>query len=341
MKTTGQNAHQAPVQEPALKSSPLFADLSGLEFNAVSAFLEPRQVKSGEAIFMEGAAGEEMYVFVSGKLDSWVNQADGSRRRMFEFHPGDFFGEMSIIANEGRSATLIAQADSQLYVMHAIDFYRIIYEHPIIGAKMLNAIRRVQNTWLSETSKYLGDLMRWGETARRRAICDELTGLYNRRFLDESAASHFKQSPAGFRSTSVLMMDLDKIHEVNNAYGTKAGDDVFNTTADVLRSVLRSGDIAARLAGDEFGVLLPDTGPEEALAIAETIRRTMFSRKTIVPKAYGVGTAELSVYISIGVASAPHHADNWEDLCKLADEALMRCKKMGRNRVVLTKAAKK
>jgi len=84
----------APVNEPVLKASRIFTDLSDLELNAVSAFLEPRLIKSGETIFTEGSAGEEMYIFVSGMIDAWVKQADGSQRRMFELNPGDFFGEM-------------------------------------------------------------------------------------------------------------------------------------------------------------------------------------------------------------------------------------------------------
>lgn len=322
----------APVNEPVLKTSLIFTDLSDLELNAVTAFLEPRHIKSGESIFKEGTAGEEMFVFVTGKIDAWVNQVDGSQRRMFELKPGDFFGEMSIIANESRSATLIAQEDSELFALHGLDFYRIIYEHPVIGAKMLNTIRKVQNTWLDQTSKYLGDIMRWGETARRRAISDELTGLYNRRFLEESAADRFKQS--GLRTISLIMMDLDKIHEINETYGSRAGDLVFITAADVLRDATREGDICARLSGDEFAILLPDTAVDEAVVIAEKIRRTMASRKTTVslPSAEQ-GETKVSVNTSLGIACAPLHADSWETLSRTADSVLSRSKELGRNRV--------
>jgi len=324
----------APVNNPVLRASRLFAGLSGLELNAVAAFLEPRRVKNGEIIFREGAAGEEMFIFVSGNIDAWVNQADGSQRRMFELKPGDFFGEMSIIANENRSATVIAHADSELFALPGLDFYRIIYEYPVIGVKILNAIRRVQNIWLDQTSKYLGDIMRWGETARRRAISDELTGIYNRRFLEESAADRFKKGSVGLRNVSLIMMDLDKIHEINDTYGVKAGDQVLMTAADVLRSSTRSGDICARLAGDEFAVLLPDTSIDEACIIAEKIRKGMVSRKTTISlRPEGDEQAMVTVSTSIGIACAPLHADSWEKLSKIADLVLSRSKELGRNRV--------
>ena len=323
-----------PVNDPVLKASRIFADLSDLELNAVTAFLEPRRIKNGETIFDEGSAGEEMFVFVSGKIDAWVNQADGSKRRMFELNPGDFFGEMSIIANENRSATIIAQADSVLFALHGLDFYRIIYDHPVIGAKMLNTIRRVQNIWLDQTSKYFGDIMRWGETARRRAISDELTGLYNRRFLEESGADRFEKGKVDLRNVSLMMLDLDKIHEINETHGVKAGDQVFITAADVLRSSTRNGDICARLSGDEFAVLLPDTDVDAACFVAEKVRKALPARKTKVPvRPDSSELTEVSVKTSIGIASAPVHAESWDGLLSAADAALRKSKEKGRNRV--------
>ena len=326
----------APIFDPVLKSSPLFQNFSDLELNAVAAFLEPRRIKKGEILFNEGSSGEEMFVLVSGKIGAWLTQGDGSRRLLFEIKPGDFFGEMSIIANESRSATLTAAVDSELSVFHGIDFYRIIFEHPMIGMKMLRAIRNVQNIWLEQTSKYLGDLMRWGETARWRAVCDELTGLYNRRFLEESARDRFKQGSVGIRSISLLMIDLDKMHHINTSHGMKGGDMVLIATAEVLKSATRPGDICSRLAGDEFAILLPDTNAEEAMIVAERIRQAMVARKIAVPKnPDSEEKVEISVFTSIGVASAPAHADNWEALSQIADKALFSSKKLGRNRVEL------
>ena len=328
----------APINDPVLKSSPLFADLSELEFNAVATFLEPRSIKSGEIIFTEGAAGEEMFILVSGQISGWVGQIEGTGRQMFEIKSGEFFGEMSIIANESRSATLTALTDTELLALHGIDFYRIIFEHPMIGMKMLKTIGRVQNSWLEETSKYLSDLMRWGETARRRAVSDDISGLYNRSFLEESASGRFEQGSVGPRSISLLLLDLDRIHQINSRHGSKAGDRVFLAMGDVLRSSTRNEDICARLSGDEFAVLLPDTGPDEAQMIAERIRQAMASRKIAVPKAPGIaGEVDVVVCVSIGIASAPIHADNWENLFLAADAALRSAKESGRNRVEMAK----
>jgi diguanylate cyclase (GGDEF)-like protein len=324
----------SPASDPMLTKSLLFSAMSELEFDAITAFLERRRVKKGTTVFKEGDPGEDMFILLSGKLSAYVSQSDGTRRWMFEIKPGDFFGEMSIIANEPRSATLTAKEDTDIMVLQGIDFYRIIFEHPMIGIKMLRAIGRVQNTWLDQSSKHLSDLTRWGETARRRAITDELTGLYNRRFLEESIKDRFEQGSVGLRKMAFLMMDLDKIHEINERHGSPAGDQVFIAVADILRTLTRAGDICARLAGDEFAVLLPDTDETDARNIAERIRETIATRKVLVPKSPDVvDKVEINIGISIGIAVAPTHTNTRESLFLVADGALRQAKELGRNRV--------
>jgi diguanylate cyclase (GGDEF)-like protein len=265
-----------------------------------------------------------------------VSQSDGTERWLFDIRKGDFFGEMSVIAHEPRSATLTAKEDTDIMVLQGIDFYRIVFEHPMIGVKMLKAIGSVQNQWLDQTSKHLGDLMRWGETARRRAITDELTGLYNRRFLEESIKDRFDQGSIGLRKMSLMMMDLDKVHLINERHGPQGGDLVIITVADILRSVMRSGDIAARLSGDEFAVLLPDTDSVEAKMVAERIRESVMNKEVMVPKSPGLAEkVPISIRTSIGISVAPTHANSMESFLSTADGALRKAKEAGRNRVEL------
>ncbi|MDR1421167.1 MAG: GGDEF domain-containing protein [Treponema sp.] len=324
----------SPITDPVLVKSPLFANMSELEFNAVTAFLERRRVKKGTTLFMEGDTGEDMYIFLAGSLSAFVSQSDGTQRWLFDIKRGDFFGEMSVIAHEPRSATLTAREDTDIMVLQGIDFYRIIFEHPMIGVKMLKAIGAVQNQWLDQTSKHLSDLMRWGETARRRAITDELTGLYNRRFLEESIKDRFDQGSVGLRKMSLMMLDLDKVHAINEHHGPQAGDQVIITVADVLRAVMRSGDIAARLSGDEFAVLLPDTDAAEAKMVAERIRESVMKKEVMVAKSPGLSEkVPINIRTSLGIAVAPTHAKNMESLLFVTDGALRKAKEHGRNRV--------
>ena len=336
MSNEGRNL--SPIHDPSLLNSPFFADMSELEFNAVAAFLERRRLKKGETVFEEGDPGESMFIFLAGKLSAFVRQSDGTQHLMFDVKLGDFFGEMSIIDNQPRSATLTAMETSDIAELPGIDFYRIIFDHPMIGVKMLKAITKVQNNWLDQTSRHLSDLVRWGERARRRAITDELTGLYNRRFLDDSIKIRLDQGSVDIRKMTLLMLDLDKIHNINERHGIKAGDIVFKMIADILRSSTRAGDICARFAGDEFAVFLPDTDLVDAVTIAERIREIVAERKISIPRTPDASDEiEITTQTSIGVAVAPTHARSRDQLFLAADKALFKAKEKGRNRVEVAK----
>jgi len=312
----------------------LFSELDEKEFGIVAGLLKLLHLKKGEVIFREGDFGKDMYVHLSGTIAAYGTQSDGTQRALFNVIPGEFFGEMSIITHEPRSVTIIVEEDAAIIMLSENDFFKIIREHPEIGYKILKAIGIVQNKWLNQTSKSVSDLMRWGETARKRAVTDEMTGLYNRRFLEESIKDRFKNQSMNYRRMSLLMMDIDRIHDINDRYGIKAGDLVIIAAADMIRSSLRNGDIPARLSGDEFAVLLPDTDEIEAKKIAERIRERIEEKKVEAPAAPGSEeTALIGTKTSIGISVAPTHANTMEELIDTSDLALRRAKEFGRNRV--------
>jgi len=318
----------------ALSSFPLFSELDKNNFNIVKHFLKPILLNEGESIFKEGDDGEDMYIFLFGLLSAYAMQSDGNQRKLFDVKLGDFFGEMSIIAHEPRSATITAIDDSIVMKLHKADFYRIITEYPNAGFKMLRKISGTQNQWLDQSSKSYSDLIRWGETARKRAITDEMTGLYNRSFLEESIKERFNNQSMNLRVMSLLMMDLDKIHGINDRHGTKGGDNVIIGAAEMITSCLRPGDIPSRLSGDEFAVLMPDTDLGNAVIVAERIREKIEKKQIEVPASPGAAeTTNISTRTSIGIAMAPLHASTLEELMETSDQALRKAKELGRNRV--------
>jgi len=315
----------------ALGSWPLFSGMTDEEIRRLGLLLQRRRYPQGSLVFREGEKGDALFIVLSGRILATALQNDGSPRRVYEFVPGNFFGEMAIIEEAPRSATCVALEDSELLVLQGTDFYRLVTENPRLANKLLLSIGTVMTSWLDESSKFLNDLVRWGETARKRAVTDELTGLYNRRFLEETLANRFSQGAVGHRKMALLMMDLDRIHGINDRYGNATGDRVIAQAAQTFRGVLREDAVAARLAGDEFAVLLPDTDTIVAQDVAQRLRMELSHSIIRLPSIQ----EELSVRVSIGIAIAPDHATDPVTLFSAADGALRLAKDQGRDRVIL------
>jgi diguanylate cyclase (GGDEF)-like protein len=165
------------------------------------------------------------------------------------------------------------------------------------------------------------------EGVTQTAATDALTGLANRRTFDQKLLHHVGFYERYARPFAVLMLDVDSFKRFNDTYGHEAGDRVLKEVAAVLRSAVRDADLAARMGGEEFVVLLPEAGLRSAAEAAERIRRMVEVR------AVPFEGRSLLVTVSIGVAAVPDCTDTAGSVLALADAALYRAKEAGRNRV--------
>jgi two-component system, cell cycle response regulator len=160
------------------------------------------------------------------------------------------------------------------------------------------------------------------------SLTDSLTSLRNRRAFDQEFASRFEQARRYGRPLSLALIDLDHFKAVNDAFGHSAGDGVLRAIAQILGHGTRRSDFIARIGGEEFAVLLPETSLFEALHFAEKIRTTI-AGATIRTEGF-----THQVTVSIGVANVPHSVIKTPQmLFDAADQALYRAKNRGRNRV--------
>ena len=173
--------------------------------------------------------------------------------------------------------------------------------------------------------------LRLRESLRQQSIRDPLTGLYNRRHLEETLEIELHRAARRNEPVSVVMFDVDHFKRYNDTHGHDAGDTVLRALSEVIKSHIRAGDLAYRVGGEEFLLVQPGMGSADALKRAETLRET--AAALVLSER---GSALGGVTISLGVASYPEHAQRGEDLIKRADEALYRAKRGGRNRTVLT-----
>lgn len=314
-----------------LEDVALFYGMGREEIGFLSSFLSPRSLKAGDIVFREGERGTELFIVRSGLIGSRAALPDGGSREVYDFGPGTFFGEMAVVDGESRSSTCYAREDSELLALDAIDFFHIVYERPVLGVKLLTAMARVLVTWLGEASGLLAGIMRWGEAARRRAVVDGSTGLFNRRYLEESMRLRLSRRSG---SSSYIMLDMDLFRGINAAMGQAAGDAVIAQAGAAFSGALGKGRIGARLAGDEFAFFLPEEGRPAALDLAEKLRAVAEGLFLEFKAGPGAEPERIMTTASLGVASFPEDAASPADLVLAADRALLAAKRLGRNRVV-------
>jgi diguanylate cyclase (GGDEF)-like protein/putative nucleotidyltransferase with HDIG domain len=162
------------------------------------------------------------------------------------------------------------------------------------------------------------------------ARVDPKTGLFNARHFAAALAEEIGRAERFERPMSLIMADLDLLRDINNSYGHLAGDAVLRGIADVFRAQLRHFDVPARFGGEEFSILLPETPPEQAMEIAERIRRAVAQRTFDVE----TSSEPIRATVSIGVAGYPKDGTDANELIHQADLAVYRAKLQGRNRVL-------
>ncbi|MDT3668784.1 MAG: diguanylate cyclase [Aromatoleum sp.] len=167
------------------------------------------------------------------------------------------------------------------------------------------------------------------ETLRESSLRDAMTGLNNRRFLEEYVDTLIASNRRRKATIAILMLDLDYFKIVNDSYGHDAGDSVLKALAGVLKHSVRASDMVIRFGGEEFLIVLQDTDAEGAMRVAENIRAAVAEMKV------QAGGTVLQKTISVGVATFPHDSDTFWQTVKFADVALYRAKEEGRNRVVM------
>lgn len=178
------------------------------------------------------------------------------------------------------------------------------------------------------------DLMRANLQLQDQAMRDAVTGLHNRRFLEESLRHEETRAKRHRHALAIMMIDVDRFKEFNDTLGHLAGDAILQSVGKCLLSVSRGEDIVARFGGDEFALMMANTSKETARRRAELIRQRVHSLEI------GQNGSQLGpVTLSVGIAILPEHGDTAEAVLRAADQALLRCKQAGRNRIIVSSEA--
>jgi diguanylate cyclase (GGDEF)-like protein len=198
-------------------------------------------------------------------------------------------------------------------VLGAVDYITKPFKNAIVLARVRNQIQILEHI----------------RTIEQLGLIDPLTGIPNRRCFDDRIGIEWRRAVREKQPISFMMLDVDKFKVYNDTYGHPQGDVLLKTIAKIFTALARRpGDLAARLGGEEFGVLLPETNLESALKIAEEIRSEV--EHTEVPSAAGLTRTTLSIGV---VSQIPTTENTSADFISQADQHLYQAKESGRNRV--------
>jgi len=214
---------------------------------------------------------------------------------------------------------VLAQGEA-LGILH----FQTTDEHPNLDSDF-----SLKNTFAGQVGLSIANI-RLREALRTQSIRDPLTGLFNRRYMEEIMGKEVRRAVRGSYGLGLLILDLDHFKMFNDTFGHDAGDMVLRETAALLTKSVRAEDIVCRFGGEEFVVILPMADAKASQARAECIRAKL-RELTLMHDGHSLGI----ITVSVGVAALPDHGTASKELMERADEALYRAKREGRDRVVV------
>jgi diguanylate cyclase (GGDEF)-like protein len=283
-----------------------------------------RALAVGDVLIEQGAHNECMFIVLSGDLGVHIDAVEGEPVAVIS--AGETVGELSVLDGSGASAWVVARTPCDLLEVREDDFWRLTNASHAFAVNMLMKLA----ARLRANNRAVSQSVQKRRLYERAAMFDGLTGIHNRRWLDETLHRLVGRHRSGAGSLSVSLIDVDHFKRFNDRYGHSAGDHVLTTVASTIAANLRPTDLVARFGGEEFVILFPDTSAAEASRAAERVRIAVAAKDAAMPD----GTVLPHVTISMGVAElAP--SMTVPELLKTVDHAMYRAKKSGRDRVVV------
>lgn len=312
----------SPADCKVLEQSKLFRHISIDSVEEVLADCPIHALAPGDVLIEPEQENHAVYIVLEGDLS--VKLRGREAFEVTHLGPGECVGEISMVDGQRPSARVEAADRTRVLVLG----------HAAIWA-LLNRSHGVAFNLLGILSGRMRDHNRALETTRDRSLefehaasVDVLTGLHNRRWLDETFTRMLRRCQTDGRPVALFMADIDRFKRFNDTWGHLAGDAVLRHVSRQMCVHLRPTDMVARYGGEEFAALLPDTALGEAAAVAERLRNGIeWASLTL-----GEGGETVRVTISVGLAQALA-GETLEEFIARADEALYRAKENGRNRV--------
>jgi len=295
-------------------------DMDEPELEKLLSLCAYRDMVTGEMLLSPEAENHYLYLIITGRLVIHIGTFDDMPLTMIE--PGECVGEMSIIDSRVPSARVSAAEPTRLLEIEQETLWRMVSVSHEIARNLLYI--------MSERVRYsnliIADSIEMQRKYQRFATIDALTGLHNRGWLDDMFDREIRRSERDNLNLCLMMIDVDHFKQYNDEYGHLAGDRVLVAVGESIRKPLRPNDLVARFGGEEFSVLLPETRIDNALTIAERLRKRIGNAD---PGKLD-GKKLPGATVSIGIAEY-RPGDSLETMIAAADVAMYHAKKEGRN----------
>jgi diguanylate cyclase (GGDEF)-like protein/PAS domain S-box-containing protein len=294
----------------------LFNDRPG----ALCMISSSRNVVEPVAVWGEPKLGESVF----GPDDCWalrtgrLHRVDHKRSRLICRHLGELPGESALCV------PMMAHGEA-LGILHLQASSSELHT-PVVES---DSAEQVAVSVAEHLALALANL-RLRESLKTQSIRDPLTGLFNRRYMEESLDREFRRAERRGAPVGVIMLDIDRFTNFNNTFGHQAGDTLLHALGELLRTRVRAEDIACRYGGEEFVLIMPEASLEITAERAEVLRKE--ARELRVQQH---GQSLGAVTVSFGVAAFPQHGPSAESVIRAADLALYRAKSEGRDGVAV------
>jgi diguanylate cyclase (GGDEF)-like protein len=309
-----------------LKNLQIFDGLNDGDYARLGGYFSLITVEKNDSVSMQD---HTLFIVVEGTVTSKIKPAGGIERKQGEFQRGDFFGEVSLCSSLPFTVSYLAAEKSRLIAIDGQSLMKLIETDPGMAIPVLTRFIGLTTRRLRKSSKFLSDVLQWGEIASRRIITDDLTGVYSRIFLEDALENFFSISKSNNKPLSLLMLDIDNCRKINEAFGLETGNRIIVEIAGIIKKCISEYGIIARYGGDEFSILLPEADIAKATGIATRILHEMEHHDF----SHHMQGQNVAITASIGISSFPETATDLAEFKKNADASLYQAKKSGRNRV--------
>ncbi len=338
----------------ALLSNQLFENVSMEEIQLLSKTnFSQRIYEPGETIIKEGDESNEVFLLVTGVVKILQISSSGAVIELIKRKKSEFIGEMGIIENTLRSTSVVTETSVETIIIDKENFFYIIGILPqtlinvtkIIARRLRESDFRAGNEFVKYQNllslnrdiviqkrtleKLNKELYQKNEELFKMATIDSLTGIYNRRYIMDIFDRELNNAIRFKVPLSCILLDIDHFKTVNDTYGHAGGDFALVKVGELIRSLIRKNDSVGRYGGEEFIILLPHTNKENAFTIAEKIRQKLQS------SVFTYEDTELKITGSFGIMDNLFPEVNLDKMLTMADSALYKAKKIGRNKVLL------